>query len=306
MAPIVLLALLQGQAAAQDAPVEPPAPPPPSQRARELPLGADSEQLVVVVAAPGAPQVRVSGVQVPLADDGQGVDAVADDGVWTGQLNAWAQQQAEIELVVDGAVAWSDTSRLASRAPRIRMVWHDRDTEVVFEGDVDDAPGDGASPPPAPDAASTGGASTLVFVLLALGVGVWGGLTLGRRRGAGLTPPSDGQPWQIGDWSVPLGGTVVVVPDVAARIADLAQDLRPVVVVGVDVPHAATAPPEPQALVAALRADTGLGPVPVLVDGSAMDAAGLRLLVDHAPTHVRMVVFVASAPDGVTARALGS
>lgn len=250
--------------------------------------------------------MRVSGVQVPLADDGQGVDAVADDGVWTGQLNAWAQQQAEIELVVDGAVAWSDTSRLASRAPRIRMVWHDRDTEVVFEGDVDDAPGDGASPPPAPDAASTGGASTLVFVLLALGVGVWGGLTLGRRRGAGLTPPSDGQPWQIGDWSVPLGGTVVVVPDVAARIADLAQDLRPVVVVGVDVPHAATAPPEPQALVAALRADTGLGPVPVLVDGSAMDAAGLRLLVDHAPTHVRMVVFVASAPDGVTARALGS
>lgn len=247
--------------------------------------------------------MRVSGALVPLADDGQGVDAVADDGVWTGQLDVWAQQQAEIELVVQGAVAWSDTSRLASTAPRIRMVWQDVGTEVVFEGDLDE-PIEGGGPPPAPDAGSTGGASTLVFVLLALGVGVWGGLTLGRRRRAGLTPAASGRPWQIGDWSVPVGGTVVVVPDPVERVTALARDLDPVVVVGVDVPHAATAPAAPQALIAALQVDTGLGPLPVLVDGSGLDAAGLRLLVDHAPAHVRMVVFVPRAPDGVPAHTL--
>ena len=145
----------------------------------ELPFTDMGRDLVVVVQAPAQPMIDVGQVQVPLRDDGQGADAVAGDGLWSGSSGHWPVEPGRVVLRFDGGTVVERTLHLAHERPRILASV--ADGEPILESQGVAKPG--RVPPamgrqdPTPDPFSSGAWLALVG-LAGLAGGLWLGLSL--------------------------------------------------------------------------------------------------------------------------------
>ncbi len=191
----MLLAVLS--ALAQEAPqpeegAGPPVADRPEDLAEALPVLPVSEGMfaVVVRVQQVVPVVVVAGLEVPLADEGEGADARAGDGVFSGEVPA--PGSGTIAVFVGGVEAFSDQVPL-NAGERVRVVMSERGPTLSFEPAEHKAPvpeehhvQEGSPGPPEGQAAGGLGQVALAAgAALAFGVllGGWLGPNILGRRG---------------------------------------------------------------------------------------------------------------------------
>ena len=145
----------------------------------ELLYTAMGRDLVVVVQAPHQPQIEVGQERVLLHDDGQGADALAGDGLWSGSSGHWPVQPAMVVLRLDADRVVEQSMQLAHERPRILARVGEGEPLMVSEGMA--SPGQvaagGGGQDSAPDPLSYGVWLALLG-LAGLAGGLWLGLSL--------------------------------------------------------------------------------------------------------------------------------
>ena len=191
----VLAALAQEPPVADPAPPEEPPEAPLAERPEELaetmpvqPVSAGAYQ-VVLQTSEAPPEVRVAGTAVPLADDGQGADAVAGDGIYSGEVQA-PDETGTIAVFVEGEEAFADQVPLNS-GERVRVVMTARGPMLSFEPAEagESEPGQGGSqgsPPPKWTPPEGAGQGSLGQIALAAGAALVFGLLLGGWLGPAI------------------------------------------------------------------------------------------------------------------------
>jgi hypothetical protein len=188
----MLLAVLTALAQEAPPPQEGAAPPVadrPEDLAEGLPVVPVSEGMfaVVVRVQDVLPVVVVGGLEVPLADGGEGADAVAGDGVFSGEVPA--PGSGTITVLVEGEEAFSDQVPL-NAGERVRVVMSERGPTLSFEPAEHTAPvpdehhiQSGELHPPPPEGQSSG---SLGQVALAAGAALAFGVLLGGWLGPNI------------------------------------------------------------------------------------------------------------------------
>lgn len=142
----------------------------------ELPYNAMGRDLVVVVQAPERPMIDVGQERVLLADDGQGADALAGDGLWSGSSGHWPVQPVMVVLRLDAGTVVEQSMQLAHEQPRIFARAGEGEPLIVSEG----VPSPGQVAPGGGGQDSTGDPLSYGVWLALLGLGgLAGGLWLG-------------------------------------------------------------------------------------------------------------------------------
>lgn len=103
--------------------------------------------LAIAILAPSPPTLSIGGQPVPLADDGQGVDAQAGDGVYSGSLNRWPSKNTQVRLSLGDQLAFQDQVAFAPASPRLLAILREGEPAALrFLGELPDL--DAAQPPP--------------------------------------------------------------------------------------------------------------------------------------------------------------
>lgn len=144
----------------------------------ELPYEAVGRDLVVVVQAATQPRIEVGQEQVGLRDDGQGADAQAGDGLWSGHSAHWPVQPAMLVLRLDAGTVVEQSVQLAHEQPRILASFAGDEPLIVVQGSAvpgQVAPGGGGQDSTDP---LSYGVWLAVLSLAGLAGGLWLGLSL--------------------------------------------------------------------------------------------------------------------------------
>lgn len=144
----------------------------------ELPYTPQGRDLVVVVQAATQPMIEVGQEQVSLRDDGQGADAQAGDGLWSGHSAHWPVQPAMLVLRLDAGTVVERSVQLAHERPRIVASFAEDPPLIVVQGAAvpgQVAPGGGGQDSTDP---LSYGVWLAVLSLAGLAGGLWLGLSL--------------------------------------------------------------------------------------------------------------------------------
>ena len=145
---------------------------------------------VVVQVIDAVPTVLVADVEVPLVDDGTGADAVAGDGVWSGEVPA--PGSGTVVVLVGDEEGFRDHVPL-NAGERVRVLMTERGPNLTFEPAEFEEPTPPEQPPP-PEVGPPEGAAAPEVVLPVVGLAVLLGLVLGVVLGRTVLAGRGGRP----------------------------------------------------------------------------------------------------------------